>query len=187
MPQPTTSPLLGILRERTRPLHDQLDSAPLSRRLFEPGLTRPEYQRLVSGQAVAHAATEVGLAAFAWPGPYRYHSRAEVLAEVVGPSSSSGHGVAPLSPPEDLAAAVGRAYVLEGASLGGARILKRLRATPALSGESFPFYTHQRDYGLRQWRSFVAFVGERDWDEAGEEQAVAAARRVFTIFGAALA
>ena len=178
--------LLQALRSATRPLHDELDGAAASRKIGEGTLTADDYRRLIAWQYRAHAVTEAGLEHFAWPGAYRYSSREAVLQAEASALGLPLPRVRTLKPPRSLAGAAGRAYVLEGSSLGGNMILGHLRKNQRLVGLSdFDFYAFQRDVGLRQWRAFVAFAKTRDWSPAEVEEASAEAVSVFGVFAQA--
>ena len=176
--------LLQALRSATRPLHDELDGAAASRKIGEGTLTADDYRRLIAWQYRAHAVAEGGLEDFSWPGPYRYRRRGPALLAEARALGLPLPLVRALQPPQTLARATGRAYVLEGSSLGGNKILGHLRRNARLAGLSdFDFYAFQRDEGLGQWRGFTAFAKTRDWtpEEVGEAQVEAV--RVFGVFG----
>lgn len=180
--------MLDALRSATRPLHDQLDGAALSSRVTDGTATAEDYLALVRWQRHAHAKAEEGLAEFAWPPEtdYAYRARGPVLeAEAVALGLPTIR-VRALQPPATLAAATGRAYVLEGSSLGGNMILGKLRGNERLVGRSdFAFYAFQREVGLRQWRAFAAFAKTQDWTPAQVAEASAEAVKVFGVFAAA--
>ena len=178
--------LLPHLRAATRPLHEQLDGAALSTRVTDGTLAPDGYRALLTWQRHAHAVAESGLADFPWPADYRYRPRTPVLTAEAEALGLPPERVRMLQPPASLAAATGRAYVLEGSSLGGNMILGKLRANEQLRGASdFAFYTFQRDVGLRQWRAFAAFAKTWDWSAEEVEDAGAAAVRVFGVFAEA--
>ena len=181
-----TSPadLLAHLRAHTRDAHDRLEALGLARGLTTGELDASGYARVLRWQRRAHVAVEGGLADFDWPGDYHYVPRANTLAsEAIAPPAEP---VRALSRPASLAAATGRAYVLEGSSLGGNAILGHLRDNPAVAAYApFPFYAFQREVGLVQWRRFVAFAKTRAWSVVEAEEAATAAREVFGVFGRA--
>ncbi len=179
--------LLERLRSATRPLHDQLDGAALSGRITDGTLDLPAYRRLVDWQLHAHLTAEPGLHDFAWPASYTYRARTLVLTEeavLLGLELPVVHEA--LRPPASLAVAVGRAYVLEGSSLGGNMILGHLQRNPQLRGvQHFGFYEFQRANGVVQWRHFLAFAKTLTFAEAEAAACVTAAREVFEVFAKA--
>jgi heme oxygenase len=76
--------------------------------------------------------------------------------------------------------AVGCAYVLEGATLGGQIIARQLcRVLEGTGDECMSFY---RTYGREtasMWSSFLAFLHAHTWTNEEIEQAVVAARETF--------
>ena len=183
-PPPPGAALLAALRRGTAAAHARLDESPLAAQIADRSLDAEGYRRLIDWQLGAHLTAEPGLAALAWPADYTYVARAHVLVAEAAALRLSTPRVSPLEPPGTLAVAVGRAYVLEGASLGGNVIVGRLERTPALVGLApFAFYRYQRDHGLGQWRRFVSFTQARRWGSEEIEIAVAEAERVFGVFG----
>ena len=176
--------LLHELRSATRPLHNQLDSLPLSESLFEQRCTPQQYGELISWQWAAHKISECGLATFEWPSTFGYRSRLEALKqESVELNDKLSEQ---LAPPSTLASATGRAYVLCGSALGGKTILGHLRANPKLAQFSpFPFYLYQREHGLQQWRDFMGFVSKKTWSTTEISEAVEEAKTTFGVFAKA--
>ena len=176
--------LLHALRAGTRALHDQLDGAALSGRITDGTLSATDYVSLVTWQYAAHAAAEEGLEGFPWPGAYRYRGRRAVLSSEAEALGLQLPRVRTLAPPRSLTEATGRAYVLEGSSLGGNMLLGHLRSNERLASlGDFGFYAFQRDVGLRQWRAFVTFAKAQAWTAQEVDAAVADAREVFGVFG----
>lgn len=189
--RPPASPLLTALRARTRPTHERLDASPFTARLTAGTLDADGYRALIRWQRRAHAEVELGLADFPWPAEYAYASRAAALADErvadnrdpTDADAEEEETDTALQPPTDLATATGRAYVLEGSSLGGNLILGHLRANSSLAAFApFPLYAHQRTDGMPQWRAFVTFAASRSW--TADETAIAceAAAEAFAAF-----
>lgn len=175
--------LLTALRQATRPLHDRLDSAPASARITDGTLSPGDYRALIGWQRRAHGVAEGGLAAYPWPDAYAYRERSTVLDAEARQLGLGSIRLKELRAPATLAAAVGRAYVLEGSSLGGNMILGHLRRNAAVAGLSeLAFYTFQREVGAGQWRRFLAFAKTREWSEAEVAIACEEAVLVFGVF-----
>jgi heme oxygenase len=84
------------------------------------------------------------------------------------------------SPPVDFAARVGWAYVLEGATLGGRVLYKRLAPLWSLTpehGGSFLFGYGERT--AEMWRSFVEALNALDFTAAQKEACAAGAAQAF--------
>ena len=151
---------------------------------MEGTLAPAAYRRFIAWQYLAHARSEPGLAEFPWrdhAADYAYAARLPQLNQEV---AAADRPVAePLPPPATLAVATGRAYVLEGSSLGGNVIFGHLERNPRLAAFApFAHYAFQRAHGVGQWRRFAAFAKTHVWSAAEAEEAVVAAREVFDVF-----
>ncbi len=165
------SKMLAALRSATSAAHTQLEAATLGAKIMDGSLTPEEYARIIDWQRRAHLALEPALYAFAG-GNYRYQARFPIDSAV------------PCEPPLDRATAIGRLYVLEGSSLGGTMIYRKLRQLPALSSFApFDFYRAQSEWGLKQWKSFVGYLKETPFTDEEIRQATASALDTFAEFG----
>ena len=163
------SPILSALRTGTQQQHDELEAVTLGDRIMDGSLTPAEYRRLIDWQRRAHQALEPGVQHFTLD-EYRYRER---FPAVTASSLST----------TDLATGVGTVYVLEGASLGGTAIYRKLLDNPALQEKQpFAFYRDQAEWGLAQWRRFVAALDQQAFAEEEIRQAVRAARAAFSTF-----
>ena len=162
-----SSPLLTALRSGTQAAHEALEQVTLGGKIMDRSLSPTEYHRILAWQRGVHEALEPRLLGFTL-GDYRYRPR----------SVPDGPGT-----PTELATAVGVAYVLEGSSLGGSIIYKKLQANPALAGEApFTFYRDQADWGLSQWRSYVKAIKDHAFTEEEIQTAVKSAQDTFATF-----
>jgi heme oxygenase len=124
-----------------------------------------------------------------WPARHKSPLLAADLARLGAglPPASDATGKA-LARVDDLAAAFGALYVVEGATLGGAVVGPRIRAALAGADDAFAFYdSYGREIGPR-WRGFVAALSNEAG--AGPEargEIVAAACLTFEAFLAHLA
>ncbi len=165
----STSPLLRALRDGTRAAHQQLEDVTLGDKIMDGSLSPTEYRHILTWQRAVHEILEPGVVGFAL-GAYRYRPRfvADTAEDVPAP------------PPVD---AIGRVYVLEGASLGGSMIYRKLQTNLSLTDEApFTFYRDQADWGLAQWRNFVAAISAHPFTEAEIRTAVKSARDTFATF-----
>ena len=127
------------LKAATRPLHQQLDAAPLLKALLKPTLDHATYVRVLKTLAIAHAQAESRLGALSVLRPTglpRYVPRLPLLQQEL--CALEGRAVAldletphpaPLSSVNHY---IGLRYVLEGSSQGAPFILNRLAINPAL-------------------------------------------------------
>ncbi|WP_116106130.1 biliverdin-producing heme oxygenase [Lewinella sp. IMCC34191] len=164
------SPLLERLRGATREQHERLESVTLGNKIMDGSLTLPEYRRLQLWQERTHRVLEPLVAGFQYA-DYTYRPRFPTAA----------------SPDQTvtLPQALGILYVLEGSSLGGSIIYRKLRENSALTaGEPFSFYRNQADWGLQQWRSLAKVLDSVELSEAEMEEATRSAQDTFDRFTA---
>lgn len=164
----TGSNIMGVLKERTRLLHGQVES---HLGVMDPGLTLTRYRSLLVRLWGFYAPLEarldelqpwaaLGLA----PGPRRKSPWLARDLDALG--VNSGHrGQLPvcarLPGLDGIADAIGCLYVLEGATLGGAIIGRRLASTLGIGPESAGafFASYGRERGP-MWKAFGAAVSE---------------------------
>ena len=167
-------PLLVRLRSATAEAHHGLERQTDSQRILDHRLTPAEYDRLIDWQAHAHRALEPLVLGYE-RGDYRYRSRLPHFGDARAT-------IVPAEP--DPATAIGTAYVLEGGSLGGSMIHRRLLANEHLvSRRPFTFYAAQADFGVRQWRAYVAHLDGLSLTEEEMSRVVSAAVAGFQTFG----
>ena len=168
-PEPPS--LLSALRQSTGAEHERLESLTYGPKIMDGSLTAAEYRRLLEWQRRAHAVLEPQVGGFN-RGTYAYRPRFEL---------PPGAGAATT----DIPRALGILYVLEGGSLGGAVILRKLRANPALQGEApFSFYQQQAEWGVPQWRAFTKMLSTVELTAGETERAVRGAKDAFGSFEA---
>ncbi len=173
---PPSSGLLLRLREATAAAHRGLETATASNRILNRELTPGEYDLIIDWQSRAHRALEPLALAYANPA-YQYRSRREFLPG--GRCNISETAV----PSVDPLVALGTAYVLEGGSLGGAVIHRHLLNNEQLTErQPFLFYAAQAEFGVGQWKRYVAHLGQLSLSEAEQLQVVAAANAAFATF-----
>lgn len=187
------APVRLRLREATRAGHDQVER---ELRLLDGSLTPHRYQEVLGRFYGYYAVLEPALDAWHereglldWPARRKLHLLAADLRELgMGEPDTRALPRYPEAPAIGSSAeALGTLYVVEGATLGGAVIARRLR------GEGFPpsalgFFTcYGSDVGAR-WRQWsevtTAWVGD---DRRRSDAVVDAARTVFAQLGGWLA
>jgi heme oxygenase len=176
--------VLRMLRTGTAAEHDEVERA---LDLLDAGLTRP---RLADALARMHAfwlAAEAGLDDWAgrfpadadaarWPRRRRAHLFAGDLHDLGEPAAASAPPLQPVTGTDD---ALGRMYVLEGSTLGGALIDRHLRGLPQLADVRLRCFS---PYGAQTGAMWHAFRGTaRDHVAAGGDAQVmvTAARETF--------
>lgn len=166
------SDLLTTLRQTTREAHQELENLTFSDKIMDGTLSAPEYRRLLDWQRRSHLLLEPRVAGFA-EGDYAYRPR--FAAPAAAPRSAASVA--------DRSTALGILYVLEGSSLGGSVIHRKLLANPRLADEApFTFYRSQAEWGLGQWRSFVALLSDLQLSASDQQRAAAGAREAFATF-----
>ena len=176
--------IAGRLKTETAAAHDRLDS---------------QLDLLDGGDRYAGALARFwGIYAGAEPRLDRWHTaagladwpqrrklpalRSDLLALGMTPADIDALPVRPFAEP-DVSAGFGWLYVLEGATLGGAVIARRLRKDKAVPLGALSFHTlYGRELGPR-WRGFHAALAE--WvgdDRARGDAVVAGAHATFAAF-----
>jgi heme oxygenase len=124
-----------------------------------------------------------------WPARHKAQLLAADLARLgAGLPPSSSATSAALAGVDDLAAAFGALYVVEGATLGGAVVGPRIRATLPGADDAFSFYnSYGKEIGPR-WRGFVtALANEAGAGAGARSEILAAACLTFEAFLAHIA
>lgn len=193
MPTAPPPPLLAALRAGTRDLHDRTEAAFV---LGGAGVTRAVYVDVLARLAGYYARAEAALAPWATPLAavgldLDARRKAPLLRrdlDVLGAGGAApGPVVAPRMP--SAAHALGVAYVLEGATLGGQLLRRRLGPALGLTpdaGLAF-FGAYGAEVGP-MWRAFTAALERFDAATppharpAAQAAAVAGARAAFLAF-----
>jgi heme oxygenase (biliverdin-IX-beta and delta-forming) len=169
------------LRQATRPCHARLEA-----RLAPDALTasKDAYRRVLAALYGFYEPLEPRVYPRVFGGGTRRAKapllRADLLALGLSPSELAGlPRCAHLPECHGLPAALGIAYVLEGASLGGRLLARRAHerlGLTAASGARF-FHGYGRDTA-RMWRGFLTML-EGALDERGPDRALASSRHTF--------
>jgi heme oxygenase len=181
------APVRLRLREATRDSHDRVER---ELRLLDGSLTPHRYREVLGRFYGYYAVLEPALDAWHgreglldWPARRKLHLLAADLGELGAPDPAD----LPLCPEvpaiRSSAEALGALYVVEGSTLGGAVIARRLRAQ-GFSPSALGFFTcYGSDVGVR-WRQWsevtTAWVGE---DQRRSDAVVTAACTVFAQLG----
>ncbi|MCU0624295.1 MAG: biliverdin-producing heme oxygenase [Gemmatimonadaceae bacterium] len=188
-----TSSLLVALRDATVAHHRRTEAAiPI----LDPALDLPGYATVLRrmldvlapleralDRALAGATLAWDDASVGWPVRHKAALLERDLAALAARGVVPGEASAPLDDrwPDDAPSSLGALYVVEGATLGGQIVLRRVAPRLGLAAETgAAFYT---GYGPRtgpMWQAFATTVAR--WEEAHAEEApavVAAACRTF--------
>lgn len=82
-----------------------------------------------------------------------------------------------LSMPENDAASLGALYVLEGATLGGQVIVKKLKANPAFNKLNFHYYQVYGSNSIPFWKEFCSLLNKQPSE--GDAAAIAGAKKMY--------
>jgi heme oxygenase (biliverdin-IX-beta and delta-forming) len=179
-----TEDVLRRLRTATADDHARVEAA---LDLMDPALDRP---RLAAAMSVLHgfwAAAEEGLARWAdghaddaarvdWPQRRRAHLYEADLHEL-GATASTARPALPEV--RDTDEALGRMYVLEGATLGGTFIDRHLAGLPALSGLRLTAFSPYGERTGGMWHSFRLTTRAHAAGRGDSDRVVDAACRTF--------
>lgn len=194
-PTPASSPTLcARLRQQTRPQHEAIERVGALRRLFVPDYELAEYRALLARLYGFYHALEPGLftdlppAALAVLGHRRKSGllrrdlAALGLGEAVIDTLPMCFRLPPLS---GVACRAGVCYVLEGATLGG-RVIHRRLITQFGAGVASDFYRGYGERNGREWRAMCAYLDRLgdELTETGRDELVAAAAKTFDCMSA---
>lgn len=160
--------LQELLKTKTKGNHDQLEELMFVHEIMNKTLSLEQYKTLLATNYLVHAnlefkvhlaldentAKQVGA-----DQRYKLSSLIEDLKEA-GISKDELDQININVPHNEYspAAALGAMYVLEGATMGGQVIQKKLRATPAFEGLNLNYYTIYGDNLMPNWKSFVGVL-----------------------------
>lgn len=171
--------LQELLKTKTKGNHDQLEELMFFHEIMNKTLSLDQYKTLLATNYLVHAAIESKIhqaldenTANQVGADQRYKLSALIKdLEEVGISKDELDQIDVTVPQHEYspAAALGAMYVLEGATMGGQVIQKKLKATPAFEGLNLNYYTIYGDNLMHNWKSFVgvlnAAVPESDYEE----------------------
>lgn len=161
------------LREQTACAHQALDA------LVGPIATRDGYRAFVQASFAHRSAVEAHLDAVAWPAAFAGWAPTRIVPLIARDLADLGvapPAVEPLSVSQDIASAIGVAYVMEGSALG-ARLIARMAGELGFDAAHGARHLAGQERGLAGWRAFLAMVEAQDWID--RETAAAAARATF--------
>ena len=181
--------VLRRLRTATAADHEQVER---TLDLMDPGLDRP---RLIRSLTVLHGfwrSAESGLSDWAarepvdaasvdWSRRRRADLYADDLRALGAPPAAAGPALPRLAGTDE---ALGRLYVLEGATLGGTFIDRHLAALPALAGVRLRAFSPYGGQTGAMWRSYRRAARARVEAGGDADRMVAAARATFAALAA---
>jgi len=164
------------LKIATRPNHDELENLMFVNEIMNKSLTSSDYAQILSTNYIVHTLLEPKIqAALGEDIKIALHIDARFkVAALAADLKESELDVAALDlyagdfEPKDFteAHALGALYVLEGATLGGNVIQKKLRNTPGFEDLGLNYYTVYKDELMNRWVSFVQLLNTTDTNDA---------------------
>lgn len=181
--------LQELLKTKTKGSHDQLEELMFVHEIMNKTLSLDQYKTLLATNYLVHAAIESKIhqaldenTASQVGADQRYKLSALIKdLEEAGISKDELDQIDITIPNYEYspAAALGAMYVLEGATMGGQVIQKKLRATPAFEGLNLNYYTIYGDNLMLNWKNFVGVLNTAV-PESDYEQVVNSAAETFS-------
>ena len=176
----------ALLKDGTRAQHARAEA---SLPLLDPALTRADYARVLQALHGFHAPLERALADVPWARlglDWDARRKTPLLARdlrALGASADAASAPECVALPDTstVARALGSAYVLEGATLGGQLVRRHLARTLGLGAETGAAYYHAYgdDVGP-MWRAFLAGLAVAvERDGCPPDEVLAGARDTF--------
>lgn len=178
--------LQEILKSATSTHHDELERLMFVNQIMNKTLTREEYKTLLATNYIIHSAIESRLhdaldadlkTALDIENRHKLAALEQDLLEMQMNKEALDEmdfDFLQLAP-QNNASAMGAMYVLEGATLGGNVIQKKLKANPAFEGLNLNYYTVYAQNLMPNWLTFVkvlnSSIPESDYPQA-EKSAV---------------
>lgn len=182
--------LQELLKEATKAHHDELEQLMFVGQIMDSSLTPVQYQTLLTANYLSHAYFEEYIYSKLSPAlkdELNISERVKLPAllkdveELLVPVPAYQPGVnPPPMPPTDDASLLGAMYVLEGATLGGHVIVKRLLVNPHLQQLDLNYHYYQA-YGpdlINKWKQFCQVLNTRVTPE-DNDKAVQSATDMF--------
>ena len=189
MPAGHASPLHAALREATRAAHHRLDHHPLLAPLARPDLNPAQYGRALLGFHGLHARLEpvilAGLARHGLDFDYAARGKLDRLREDLATLGlAAPDTMVELVDPDSPGAVIGLLYTVEGSTLGGRFLARRIAERP---GPALPlrYLSGYGDATEQHWQAFWKFADAQQ-SPGIEADAVAAAGATFSAFAAFL-
>lgn len=182
--------ILERLKTETRPHHDRIEEVGFSTQIMSGQLTLNEYKMLVINNYRMHKLVEgmleqmpevKNLEGLEFESRKKTALLAKDLEDLgLNPADFSTEGInIDLS---DFHTAMGTYYVLEGSTLGGSVIARKLATNPNLASEGltdFNFYGCYGDMVGPRWKAFQQVLVDVATDTAAEDKMVAGAAAAF--------
>lgn len=173
--------MIQRLKEETRELHEQVEEQNLANQIMNHSIDLETYKLLLLQNYIAYYATENAVKKFL-PG---YSGKKHVLLkqdlDQLGVSTEIPSGNV-IFECYSKAEALGTAYVVEGSALGGMVLARNLTKCSQLSSVDQHHFFNGDKENLKDWNSFKMELGQHDFSENEEQQAIEKAKDTFKFF-----
>lgn len=184
--------LQEILKQATSNQHDQLEQLMFVDKIMNGSLSIEDYKQILLTNYIVHASLEQALyenldSSLQLELQINKRIKLAVLEQDLQELNIAQPEIKPdknsIQIPQNNAAVLGAMYVLEGATLGGNVIVKRLKSNPNLQNKHLNFYYYQI-YGsdlVTNWKSFCQVLNTKVAAE-DFEISIQSALKVFDYF-----
>lgn len=179
------------LKVETKANHEETESFSYGNKIMDGSLTIDEYKQLIIKNYVYHLAVEKALVDFAQLSTIeglelQARLKTAALAKDLELLNINPDSLAKITPPvfQSVEEALGFMYVVEGATLGGAYILKALNRNSNILAQvkEFNYYGVYGETIGAKWKSFQAALLNTITTKEQEDKTIEAAKHGFDIF-----
>ncbi len=184
------------LKAETRVDHEETEKSVGSDRIMSGTLTRDQYEDILLKQYMIHADLEQKLQRIKdlteWSElEFELRKKISLLnfdLQLLGVNPKENHSVTFDFSPSNLAQGIGCLYVLEGSTLGGAVIKRKLESIPEIADtKALQFYgAYGENLGM-MWKKFIACLDQLDAQPEIHDEVVESARQTFKVVKEAFA
>lgn len=184
------------LKAETRVDHEETEKSVGSDRIMSGTLTRDQYEDILLKQYMIHADLEQKLQRIKdlteWSElEFELRKKISLLnfdLQLLGVNPKENHSVTFDFSPSNLAQGIGCLYVLEGSTLGGAVIKRKLESIPEIADtKALQFYgAYGENLGI-MWKKFIACLDQLDAQPEIHDEVVESARQTFKVVKEAFA
>lgn len=184
------------LKAETRVDHEETEKSVGSDRIMSGTLTRDQYEDILLKQYMIHADLEQKLQRIKdlteWSElEFELRKKINLLnfdLQLLGVNPKENHSVTFDFSPSNLAQGIGCLYVLEGSTLGGAVIKRKLESIPEIADtKALQFYgAYGENLGM-MWKKFIACLDQLDAQPEIHDEVVESARQTFKVVKEAFA
>ncbi len=186
--------IMQKLKELTRPYHDQVENKAFADKIMDGSLSYAQYQELIYGNFLFHSVVETALLNGLPSHIQRQLQLSERLKKDILEKELTQMGMPTVDTSQlpklvldSMYEALGALYVMEGSTLGGAMIKKKLLKNAEIAQKApLLFYGCYGEDTGKYWKAFMGVMHAISYTPQQEEEVVEAAIRSFNVFGQCL-